>query len=71
MEETMAYCLSCGKNKPTHNGLCAECASDMDVSGKRTMTMGKPHELTIGWIRENAKRYKTQMAYAFLKACDA
>lgn len=65
----MAYCLSCGRNSDTHNGLCAQCASEFDVARKRYAVInGRPVRLTLEWIASNANRYPTNMAAAFLAA---
>lgn len=66
----MAYCLSCGKSAKTHDGLCAQCARDFDVSRKRYRSTARQPEMTLQWIADNARRYRTQMANAFIRACD-
>lgn len=68
----MPYCASCGRNvRRTKRGLCARCAEDFRTAGKRTDIMRRfPDTLTAQWIAENAKRYRTKIAKAFIRACD-
>lgn len=64
----MGYCMSCGRNAKLRNGLCRQCAEDAQVSRRHRPTADLPDRITVAWIAENAKRYRTAMARAFLTA---
>ena len=65
----MAYCLACGNNRETHNGLCADCARAADMARRTHSTIGgRSVAITPEWVEANAARYSTAMARAFERA---
>lgn len=67
----MAYCVSCGQNAATYNGLCEPCREDF-ATNERSVSMMDDGELDLDYMRKSAKAYKHRtIAKAMLEAVRA